>query len=181
MTRRRPPPAPPARTWRAPTSRSRFVFSVALAMLVMGCGVSSAAPVSRGGAPAGCPRTAPKPVVTTTGSGLVLIDDVVAMRLCRYGILSQKQRLERQHITRSTSVIANLVKQLNALPPRPAGPTACPAINGSEILVLARSRNGQAARVVVELSGCHGVTGGRVAKSALNADALIARLQRLTA
>jgi hypothetical protein len=116
------------------------------------------------------------------GQGPVLSGSVVAMRLCRYGTLPAR-RLERQHLTRSHKVIADVYKQLNALLPAPAGPTSCPLDNGSEIRLLARYRSGQTARVTIVLTGCRTVTRGRVARSAAfspGGPALLAHLERLT-
>lgn len=162
--------------------RSSVAWS-ALATLALGFGASGpVAAAASPAAPAGCPAVAPTPAGVVLGQGPVLSGSVVAMRLCRYGALPAR-RLEAQHLTRSHKVIADLYRQLNALVPAPAGPTSCPLDNGSEIVLLARYRSGQTAKVTIALTGCRTVTRGRVARSAEfspGGPALLAHLERLT-
>ncbi len=110
---------------------------------------------------------------------------MAAIRLCRYTGLPPR-RLQRQHLTRSQTLISRLYNQLDALLPVPQGVvTACPAGIESEILILARYRSGKDAKVIVDFSaGCATVSRGRVVKSAEfspGGPALVHELTRLTA
>jgi hypothetical protein len=145
-------------------------------------GAAASGAATSSATPARCPSTAVAPATGSLGKGSVLSGGVVAIRLCRYGALP-KESLEATHLTRSSAVIGDLVKRLNALAPVPAGPTACPEDNGSEVALLVGYRSGARATVTAELSGCRIVTRGHVRRSAdlgPGGPALLAELVRLT-
>jgi hypothetical protein len=78
-------------------------------------------------------------------------------------------------------VIRQLVAALDALPAAPRGPTACPADDGSQILVIASYRDRPTETVNVGLTGCQVVRRGSVVRWALpSRGAVIQRLEALT-
>ncbi|MEA2371880.1 MAG: hypothetical protein QOH12_2274 [Solirubrobacteraceae bacterium] len=164
--------------------RSTVAAGLAVVSGIAGSGTSLAS-VSAS-VPSRCPTKAPVPIVVGPhGSGPVLPGGAASIRLCRYGSLDAKQRLEGQHLTRSNVVIQSLTKRLNALPGLPPGAMACPADDASEILLLTRGRNGAAANVTVGLRGCRIVASTTGAATRLdlsdNGQPLLRQLVRLTA
>jgi hypothetical protein len=158
------------------------VLAPAAASGAAASGAAASGAATSSATPARCPSTAVAPATGSLGKGSVLSGGVVAIRLCRYGALP-KESLEAAHLTRSSAVIGDLVKRLNALAPVPAGPTACPEDNGSEVALLVGYRGGARATVTAELSGCRIVTRGHVRRSAdlgPGGPALLAELVRLT-
>jgi hypothetical protein len=76
-----------------------------------------------------------------------------ALALCRYG-RAPAYSLKTSTLVTNRKTVHRLVRGLNALPTVPPGVIACPADNGSEIVVYAMYKKSATRIVHVELSGC---------------------------
>jgi hypothetical protein len=107
---------------------------------------------------------------------------VQAIRLCRYSGLNARPRLNLigARLVQSPSVIGGLVRDLDRLPPF-SGPIACPADDGSQIVLWLTYPSGHRVAVSVGLTGCDSVTNGSVVRMGLGSvgAGLIDRLKRL--
>ncbi len=153
--------------------------------------VSAAARASTAPQPPSCPARAPAEVAH---NGWKAARDELAprgasaLRLCRYDGLNSPPALslERSRLLSDPRLIAHLVDELDALPPFPRLPFACPMDDGSQILVLLRYTHGQSVTVAVDTTGCNRVSNGdlaRIANGYGNAvgPRLLAELRSLTA
>jgi hypothetical protein len=113
----------------------------------------------------------------------------IAIRLCRYAGLGARPplRLVRSVLRSNPSLIGTLVSELDRLPSA-KGAFACPADDGSRILLLLAYPGDHAVTISVGLRGCHTVTNGSVYRSAAGIGSppafgpqLVTELKRLTA
>ncbi len=111
-----------------------------------------------------------------------------ALRLCRYAGANAPSalKLARSRLVTDPSLLTHLVDELDALPPFPDLPFACPMDDGSQILALLRYPHGQSVTVAFDETGCNRVTNGdvvRIANGYGNAvgPRLVAELKSLTA
>jgi hypothetical protein len=180
-------------------NRTAIVSSIAVAALA-GC----AAPASSGRstttrtskaaaapAPRACPASGPSKLASPSwpaAKSKLVPAGASALRLCRYAGLNATPRLALldQTLVQQHKHVARLVGELDALVPFPPGAFACPADDGSQILVLASYPAHHQLRVSVALTGCGTATNGSVISTTANAGnnphgpKLLAQLKRLT-
>jgi hypothetical protein len=100
--------------------------------------------------------------------------------LCRYGPLPSQMLVARK-VLNNRRQVGRVVRGLNALPSLPAGPIACPADNGSSILVFAFYKSAPERIVRVDLSGCLVAKRGAIARWDIPSRGQFVRaLERLT-
>jgi hypothetical protein len=108
------------------------------------------------------------------------------IRLCRYAGRPHIA-LVSSRLLRDRRLVGGLARELDRLPPSPAGPVNCPNDDGSQILALL-AYPGRALTVSVDLAGCRLVTNGSVGRTAAGMGSpatlgpqLVAQLERLVA
>jgi hypothetical protein len=86
-------------------------------------------------------------------SGRLVPKKPTALALCRYGP-APGYALEASRLVTKRKVVHRVASGLNALPKMPSGAIACPASDGSEIVVYAMYKRSATRIVHVALNGC---------------------------
>lgn len=91
-----------------------------------------------------------------------------AIRLCRYSGLNVHPRLTlvSSRLIEGSGLVRELVSEFDRLPAPPAGATACPGDDGSQIAALLSYRGGHVVTITVGLTGCDEVSNGSVQRTA---------------
>lgn len=91
-----------------------------------------------------------------------------AIRLCRYsgGNAHPAGKLVRSRLLTGHLRINRLIADFNKLPPFPPGAVACPSDDGSQIDALLAYPSGKRVTVRTALTGCRGVTNGKLHRTA---------------
>ena len=99
-------------------------------------------------------RHAPRPLVAGHPSSILL---------CHYGPLPQHLLVGSRLVT-SRARLHKIVHGLNALPPMPRQPIACPVDNGAHIVLIVLYGTGPTRVIDAQLSGCEIVRRGSVVR-----------------
>jgi hypothetical protein len=121
--------------------------------------------------PRGCPHRAPSRLpaeLWRPARTMLAPAGANSIELCRYRGLNARPRLtiDRLRHVRAPSLITELIHQLDRLPAPPKGAIACPADDGSQLVVLLAYSGGRTVPVSIGLTGCEPVTNGAVVRTA---------------
>jgi hypothetical protein len=105
--------------------------------------------------------------------------------LCRYHGLNPQQRyaqLDRARLVQTPTTVRGFVNKINALEPFPVV-TTCPRDDATKVVAFFRFSAAREVPIVIELSGCGGVSNGSVVREAIrtrDGRTFLARIDALT-
>lgn len=163
--------------------RPRRLIPLSLAALALALAAAQAAATTP--APPPCPAHSITSVATNhwvAARRELLPPGASALRLCRFNGLvgTGEPKLAGSRAITSAAQIAQLTRDLDALPPYPKLALPCPLDNGAQVDVLAAFPGGRRVTVSYDSTGCNRVTNGDVVSIAngYKDEALAARLRR---